>query len=300
MDLETKLNQYTLDGKALFGYSDGTDVFVTFSQFVKEFAQGIPSATLQRKKRAVIQSLEQYCPTKYLRLLKSANVIGESARKVSVITLPQAQSLLALLEGRRLKHGKSPAVAERVESTAMETEGGRTYPESKSKENPIRAPADDSSLASSEGTSIPSAPESTLKSDIMENLARGPAYESSPATSEETPAPMLSELNSTQNPTSLALVRVPLVTETAEATLTGSGVTPANNSDGTPAPRKKRSLKVNLELHKELAKNLVEMRRFYTRECNYKRDGMKLSDTTVDKSIERVQGTIVCLQFLSM
>ena len=46
-----------------------------------------------------------------------------------------------------------------------------------------------------------------------------------------------------------------------------------------------------MELHKELAKDLVHMRTFYTREYNHKRLGMKLSETTMDKSMERIQGT---------
>ena len=291
MDQETKLNQYSLDGKALFGYSDGTDVFVTFSQFVKEFAQDVPTATLQRKKRAVIESPDQYCPTKYLKLFKSVNAIGESAKKISVITLTQAHSLIALLAGRRLKHAQSPAVVERVESTAMEEEGGRMYPEPKTKENPTQVPADESSTAT-----IPSAPGSTrMQSDSVstEDPAQGPAEETSPATSKRAPASIVSELNSTQNPTA---VLVPPVAET-EVKLTGSDVNPANNSEGTPVSgKKKRSLKVNLELHRELAKNLADLRTFYTRECNYKREGMKLCDTTIEKSTERIQGnTLVCL-----
>ena len=293
-DQETKLNQYSLDGKTLFGYSDGTHVFVTFSQFVKEFAQSVPTATLQRKKRAVIESPEQYCPTKYLKLFKSVNAIGGSAKKISVITLTQAHSLVALLAGRRLKRAQSPAVVERVESTAMETEGGRMHPEPKTKENPTQAPADESSPATSEGASTPSAPESTrMQSDSvsMENPAQGPADESSPATRKRAPAPML---KSTQNPTAAFITPV---AETGEATLTGSDVNPANNSEGTLVPgRKKRCLKVNLKLHKGLATNLAEMRTFYTRECNYKREGMKLSDTTIEKSTERIQGnTLACL-----
>ena len=253
MDQETKLNQYSLDGKTLFGYSDGIDVFVTFGQFVKEFAQSTPTATLQRKKREAIQSSEQYCPTKYLRLFKSVNAVGESAKRISVITLTQAQALVALLAGRRLKHVQSPAVAERMESTAMETEGGsRMQPdESKSNANPALGPAVESSLE-------------------------------------------------TQNPTSPRPALVPPVTET-ELTLSESDVSLENSREGAlaiaPGKKKKRSLKVNLELHNELAKDLVEMRKFYTRDCNYKRDGMKLSGTTVEKSVERIQGTIiiVCL-----
>ena len=130
MEQETlKLQQYQVDDKLLFGYSDGTNVFVTFNEFIKKFAQSIPPATLQRKKRAVIQSCEErHCPAKYLRLFKAVNVVGESARKISVITLTQAQSLIELLAGRRLKYVQSPAVTEKVESTTMETEDARMLP----------------------------------------------------------------------------------------------------------------------------------------------------------------------------
>ena len=40
----------------------------------------------------------------YLRLFKAVNVVGESAKKISVIMLTQAQSLIELLAGRRLKY----------------------------------------------------------------------------------------------------------------------------------------------------------------------------------------------------
>ena len=67
---------------------------------------------------------ERHCSAKYLRLFKTVNVVGKSAKKISVIMLTQAQSLIELLAGRRLKHVQSTAVAEEVESTAMETEDG--------------------------------------------------------------------------------------------------------------------------------------------------------------------------------
>ena len=96
---------------------------------------------------------------------------------------------------------------------------------------------------------------------------------------------MQSELNRTENPN----LPSPAAESQGEVTLTG----PAHDYEESSASRKKKkmSLKVNLELHKELAKDLVHMRTFYTREYNHKRLGMKLSETTMDKSMERIQGT---------
>ena len=51
----------------------------------KKSAQSIPPATLQKKKRAVIQPCEErHCSAKYLRLLKAVNVVGESACKEDI------------------------------------------------------------------------------------------------------------------------------------------------------------------------------------------------------------------------
>ena len=79
MQQETvKLQQYQLHDKLLFGYCDGTNVFVTFNEFIREFAQSIPPATLQRKNRAVIQPHEErHCSGKYPRLFKAVNVVGK-------------------------------------------------------------------------------------------------------------------------------------------------------------------------------------------------------------------------------
>ena len=127
MDQKIKLQQYSLEGKTLFGYSSGTDVFVTVSELVSKFGlQRVPTATLQRKKRAITQGQgDRYCPAAYLKLFKSAHAVGECARKVSVITLTQAQALLQLLAGRKLKQiGATP---ERMESTP-EKEDARMQP----------------------------------------------------------------------------------------------------------------------------------------------------------------------------
>ena len=94
----------------------------------------------------MIQSCEErHCPAKYLQLFKAVNIVGESAKKISVITLMQAQSLIELLAGRRLKYVQSPAVAEEVESTTMETEDARMLPNCVSMENLAQSPLDGSS-----------------------------------------------------------------------------------------------------------------------------------------------------------
>ena len=105
-----ELQQYQINDKLLHGYCVGKNVYVTFSEFIKQFAKDIPPATLQRKKRAVIHAnQEQYCPAKYLRLLKEANAVGEGAKKVSVMTLSQAETLVELIAGRKFKRVESPA-----------------------------------------------------------------------------------------------------------------------------------------------------------------------------------------------
>ena len=283
MEQETlKLQQYQVDDKLLFGYSDGTNVFVTFNEFIKKFAQSIPPATLQRKKRAVIQSCEErHCPAKYLRLFKAVNVVGESARKISVITLTQAQSLIELLAGRRLKYVQSPAVTEKVESTTMETEDARMLPNCVSMENLAQSPLDGSS---SDGTStLASAMQSefntTENSDLLPPVAesRGEVTLTGPVNETST--------HSTENPN----LPPPVAESRGEVTLTGSAID--NKETSASGKKKKMSLKVNLKLHEALAKDLAHMKTFYTRDYYHKRLGMKLSETTVDKSIERIQGT---------
>ena len=147
MEQETpKSQQYQLNDKLLFNYCDGTNVFVMFNKFIGELTQSTPPATLQSKKRAVIQPHEeQHCSTKYLKLFKAVNVVGESAKKISVITLLQAQSLIELLTRRRLKYVPSTAVADEVESTAMKIEDARMLLKCVSMENLTESPADRSS-----------------------------------------------------------------------------------------------------------------------------------------------------------
>ena len=343
MEQETlKLQQYQVDDKLLFGYSDGTNVFVTFNEFIKKFAQSIPPATLQRKKRAVIQSCEErHCPAKYLRLFKAVNVVGESARKISVITLTQAQSLIELLAGRRLKYVQSPAVTEKVESTTMETEDARMLPNCVSMENLAQSPLDGSS---SDGTStlastMQSEFNTTENSDLLPPVAEsrgevtltGPANETSTHSTENPnlPPPVAesrgevtltgpvneTSTHSTENSNLLLPVAEsrgevtltgpanetsthstenpnlppPVAESRGEVTLTGSAID--NKETSASGKKKKMSLKVNLKLHEALAKDLAHMKTFYTRDYYHKRLGMKLSETTVDKSIERIQGT---------
>ena len=100
--------------KLLFGDCKETNVFRMFNEFIKEFVKSIPSATLQRKKRAVIQPHdEQNCSVRYLRQFKVANAVGRSTKKILVIAVTKAQSLIELFAGRNLKYVSSPAVAER-------------------------------------------------------------------------------------------------------------------------------------------------------------------------------------------
>ena len=55
----TEVATAQLDDKLLFSYCNGTNVFVTFNEFIMKFAQSIPPFTLQRKKQAVIQPHEE-------------------------------------------------------------------------------------------------------------------------------------------------------------------------------------------------------------------------------------------------
>ena len=98
---------------------------------------------------------------------------------------------------------------------------------------------------------------------------------------------MQSELNRTENPN----LSSPAAESQGEVTLTGPAHDYEESSASGIKKKKKMSLKVNLEMHEELAKDLVRMRTFYTQEYNHKRLGMKLSETTIDKSMERIQGT---------
>ena len=82
------------------------------------------------------------------------------AKKISVITLTQAQSLIELLAGRRLKYVQSPAVAGEVESITMETEDARMLQNCVSMENLAQSPLDGSS---SDGTSTLAVPMRSLK-----------------------------------------------------------------------------------------------------------------------------------------
>lgn len=104
--------------KLLFGDCKETNVFRMLNS---KFVKSIPSATLQRKKRAVIQPHDkQNCSVRYLRQFKVANAVGRSAKKILVIAVTKAQSLIELSAGRNLKYVSSPAVAERWKTKAME------------------------------------------------------------------------------------------------------------------------------------------------------------------------------------
>ena len=78
-----------------------------------------------------------------------------------MITLTQAQSLIVLLAGRRLKYVQSPAVAGGgVESITMETEDARMLQNCVSMENLAQSPLEGSS---SDGTSTLAVPMRSLK-----------------------------------------------------------------------------------------------------------------------------------------
>ena len=80
-----------------------------------------------------------------------------------MITLTQAQSLIELLAGRRLKYVQSPAVAGGGgggESITMETEDARMLQNCVSMENLAQSPLDGSS---SDGTSTLAVPMRSLK-----------------------------------------------------------------------------------------------------------------------------------------
>ena len=76
-----------------------------------------------------------------------------------MITLTQAQSLIELLAGRRLKYVQSPAVAGEAESITMETEDARMLQNCVSMENLAQSPLDGSS---SDGTSTLAVPMRSL------------------------------------------------------------------------------------------------------------------------------------------
>ena len=165
MEHETpKLQQYQLNDKLLFSYCDRTNVFVMFNEFIMEIAQSIPPATLQRKKWAVIQPHEErHCSEKYLQLFKTVNAVGESTNNILVTTLTQAQLLIGLLTGRKLKM----STIQQVESTAMEIEDARMLLKCVTMENLAQFPTDrqeglDESWYGSEGLGVSSPDQTSL------------------------------------------------------------------------------------------------------------------------------------------
>lgn len=261
------LESFQLDGKNLFGYREGSDVFVAFSDFITKFSLGnIPPATLQRKKKSVLK-VEQQCPTAYLKLFKSVNAVTKNAKRVTVLTLKQAEELLQVLQGKRLKRTCS-AVTKLPESAEQLDTDVEAEPCSASG----KPQSTDSTVA--ERTAEPKS--ATLQHD----------HTSVVHTDEGVLDPEAENLQDNDHTTVQTDKHFP------RSSSSGSRTRPEQVETERVA-RKKQC--IDLDFYPALRDEMRRLQSFYLAEFNHKRDvvrGNKLSPATINKTVERIEGKL--------
>ena len=271
MNDSAALESFQLDGKNLFGYREGSDVFVAFSDFITKFSlSNIPPATLQRKKKSVLK-VEQQCPAAYLKLFKAVNAVAEKAKRVTVLTLKQAQELLEVLQGKRLKRTCSAATKLPESEEQLDTDG---------ETEPCSANGKPQSTHTTVAgcTAELKGPESTTLQHDHTTVVH---------TDEGLLDPEAENLQDSDDTAVLTDKHLP------RPSSSGSRTQP-ERVETERVPRKKQC--IDLDFYPALRDEMRRLQSFYLAEFNHKRDvvrGNKLSPATINKTVERIEGKLV-------